>query len=300
MKPFSLQQDSITSLPADTDFKFLDHFTWDSISTYCWDLLVSFGPKLILAIIVLIVGLWLIKVTKRVLVKALGRRKIDVTARKFVVDLVGALLSITLLISVLSLFGVPTTSFIAILGAAGLAIGLALQGALQNFAGGVLIFFFNPYRVGHLIETEEVVGFVKDIQIFHTVLVDLDNKRVVVPNGPIMNKKIVNFTAEGSVRVELSVGVAYDTDLRKAEQIIKDALKKDKRVLASPEPVVGVSNLGDSSIEFFVRPYTKPNLYWEVHMASLLNVREALSEAGIKIPFPQREITISNDSTGSV
>ena len=213
------------------------------------------------------------------------------------VDVIGVLLSVTIFISVLSLFGMPTTSFVAILGAAGLAIGLALQGALQNFAGGILILFFHPYRVGHLIEVDGLQGFVKEIQVFHTVLVDLENRRVVLPNGPLMNKKVINLSSEGYVRVELTVSVDYSTDLKLAKEVIKKALLQDAKILRSPEPVVGVSELSDSSIIFFVRPFTKPKLYWDVHMEALQNVREALLEAGVKIPFPQREVTIKNQQS---
>ena len=279
---------------------FLESLTWEHIGNYWWEVLVSYGPKILLAIIVLIFGLWLIKVTKRVLAKALVRKKVDSTARKFVVDVAGALLSVTLFISVLSLFGVPTTSFVAILGAAGLAIGLALQGALQNFAGGILVLFFHPYRVGHLIEADGIQGFVKEIQIFHTILVDLDNRRVVLPNGPLMNRKIINLSVEGCVRVELLVSVAYNTDLKKAQEVIKAALVKDPKILKMPEHVVGVAELGDSGIDFFVRPYTKPKMYWDVHMSALLNVRIALLDAGIEIPFPQRVVTIKNESTADL
>lgn len=268
---------------------------WLKVKAVALEILGEYGPRLLLAIVVLIVGLWLIKVLKRGLTKGLKRRKMDITARKFIVDLIGAMLTVMLVISVLSLFGVPTTSFVAILGAAGLAIGLALQGALQNFAGGVLILFFHPYRVGHLIETGGIVGYVKDIQVFNTILVTLDNKRVIVPNGPLMNTNITNWTEEGSIRVDLSVSVAYGADLKEVRRIIIETLYTDSRILKQPEPMVGVAELADSGIKIFVRPFTKPQFYWDVHMKTLENVRNALQKEGIEIPFPQRVLTIKNN-----
>ena len=268
---------------------------FDSVKEALWDMVISFGPRVLLAILVLILGLWLIKLSKKVLNKALQTKRLDHTARKFIVDITGGLLAVMLFISVLSLFGVPTTSFVAILGAGGLAIGLALQGALQNFAGGVLILLFNPYRIGHLVEIMGSQGFVKDIRIFNTTIVTLDNKRVTIPNGPLINQQIINFSEEGSIRVELFVNVAYDTDLKDAIETIGAALETDSKILKTPAPEIGVAELGDSSIKLFVRPYTKAGLYWQVHMEALKSVCEALQKRNIKIPFPQHEVRIKKD-----
>lgn len=269
----------------------------NSIKEALWEMLASYGPRVLLAILVLIVGLRLIKLSKRILNKALKNKRLDSTARKFMADIAGGLLAVTLFISVLSLFGVPTTSFVAILGAAGLAIGLALQGALQNFAGGVLILLFNPYRIGQLVEVLGTQGFVREIRIFNTTIVTLDNKRVTIPNGPLINQQIINFSEEGSIRVELFVNVSYDTNLKEAIDTISRALQQDPKILNTPAPEIGVAELGDSSIKFFVRPYTKAGLYWQVHMEALKNVCEALQKQGIKIPFPQREVLIKNEQT---
>ena len=290
VKSDTLYAQTITASQSD----FEPSVIWPQVKGVIWDIVVSYGPKVLLVIVVLIVGLWTIKTIKKLLYKGLKKRRLDPTARKFIIDITGGLLTVMLFISVLSLFGVPTTSFVAILGAGGLAIGLALQGALQNFAGGILLLFFNPYRVGHLVEIQGEQGFVKDIRIFNTVLVTLENKRVIIPNGPLINQQIVNFSEEGSIRVDLSVNVGYDTNLKNAIETIKDALVKDPRVLKNPHPMVGVAELGDSSIKLFVRPFTKPRLYWDVHMEALQNVREALKQQGITIPFPQREVNIKN------
>ncbi|MDG2332098.1 MAG: mechanosensitive ion channel family protein [Flavobacteriales bacterium] len=291
-----VQQDTLITEAANTMTKTNSiGVNFDGVKEALWDMVISFGPRVLLAILVLILGLWLIKLSKKVLNKALKTKRLDDTARKFIVDITGGLLAVMLFISVLSLFGVPTTSFVAILGAGGLAIGLALQGALQNFAGGVLILLFNPYRIGHLVEIMGSQGFVKDIRIFNTTIVTLDNKRVTIPNGPLINQQIINFSEEGSIRVELFVNVAYDTDLKDAIETIGAALEADSKILKTPSPEIGVAELGDSSIKLFVRPYTKAGLYWQVHMEALKNVCEALQRRNIKIPFPQHEVLIKKD-----
>ncbi len=290
------QQDTLITEAANTMTKTNSiGVNFDGVKEALWDMVISFGPRVLLAILVLILGLWLIKLSKKVLNKALKTKRLDDTARKFIVDITGGLLAVMLFISVLSLFGVPTTSFVAILGAGGLAIGLALQGALQNFAGGVLILLFNPYRIGHLVEIMGSQGFVKDIRIFNTTIVTLDNKRVTIPNGPLINQQIINFSEEGSIRVELFVNVAYDSDLKDAIETIGAALETDSKILKTPAPEIGVAELGDSSIKLFVRPYTKAGLYWQVHMEALKNVCEALQKRNIKIPFPQHEVRIKKD-----
>ena len=291
-----VQQDTLITEAANTMTKTNSiGVNFDGVKEALWDMVISFGPRVLLAILVLILGLWLIKLSKKVLNKALKTKRLDDTARKFIVDITGGLLAVMLFISVLSLFGVPTTSFVAILGAGGLAIGLALQGALQNFAGGVLILLFNPYRIGHLVEIMGSQGFVKDIRIFNTTIVTLDTKRVTIPNGPLINQQIINFSEEGSIRVELFVNVAYDTDLKDAIETIGAALEADSKILKTPSPEIGVAELGDSSIKLFVRPYTKAGLYWQVHMEALKNVCEALQRRNIKIPFPQHEVLIKKD-----
>ena len=290
------QQDTLITEAANTMTKTNSiGVNFDGVKEALWDMVISFGPRVLLAILVLILGLWLIKLSKKVLNKALKTKRLDDTARKFIVDITGGLLAVMLFISVLSLFGVPTTSFVAILGAGGLAIGLALQGALQNFAGGVLILLFNPYRIGHLVEIMGSQGFVKDIRIFNTTIVTLDNKRVTIPNGPLINQQIINFSEEGSIRVELFVNVAYESDLKDAIETIGAALETDSKILKTPAPEIGVAELGDSSIKLFVRPYTKAGLYWQVHMEALKNVCEALQKRNIKIPFPQHEVRIKKD-----
>jgi small conductance mechanosensitive channel len=186
--------------------------------------------------------------------------------------------------------GIQTTSFVAVLGAAGLAIGLALQGSLSNFAGGVLILIFRPYRVGDLIQAQGELGVVQEIQIFTTILLNPQNRRVIIPNGSIANGNIVNLSAEDSVRVDTTVGISYDADMKQAREVLMAAIIKIDGVLSDPAPTVAVSELGDSSVNLVVRPYCQPTDYWKVHFAVVEASKNALDAAGISIPFPQRDV----------
>ena len=222
--------------------------------------------------------------------RVMQARKVDPTLGPFVTSLASWMLKAVLLISVASMVGIETTSFVAVLGAAGLAVGLALQGTLQNFAGGALLLLFRPYEVGHLIQAQGHLGVVKEIQIFTTHLVTLDNKRAIVPNGAISNGDIVNFTAENQLRVDLVVGVAYDADLKAAKTVLMEILQKHDKVLSDPAPFVGVLELADSSVNLAVRPYVRPEHYWDVYFDVYEEAKNALDAANITIPFPQRDV----------
>lgn len=269
---------------------------WITLKEHALKLLLEYGPKIILAIVLLIVGLFLIKKVKKVLGKILTKKEVDVTAQKFIIDLLGVALKVLLFVSVLTMFGVATTSFVAIIGAAGLAIGLALQGTLQNFAGGVLILIFKPYKVGDLVSMQGETGVVKEIQIFNTLLNTAENKRVIIPNGAIMNANITNFSSEGMMRVDMKVGIAYDSDIKLAKNAIMKVLLADDRILNEPKPIVAVGELADSAIVLEVRPYTTPADYWGVYFDTLEMVKEALDEVKISIPFPQTELTIKGNN----
>jgi small conductance mechanosensitive channel len=255
---------------------------------------IEFGPKLLLAILTFVVGIWLIKKVTRIVERSTQKQDLDPSLSTFLSSLIRILLYALLLISVGSMIGIETTSFIAMLGAAGLAVGLALQGSLANFAGGVLILFFRPFKVGHLIESQGYLGHVQAIKILSTTIKTLDNKLVILPNGPVANNPVANFTELGVLRVDLVVGVSYHADLRKAKEVILETLKKDPLVLKDPAPVVAVTELNSSSVDFVVRPYATPETYWDVYFNSLENVKLALDAAGIEIPFPQRVITFQN------
>ena len=211
-------------------------------------------------------------------------------------SLIGWGLKALLFVSVIQMLGVATTSFVAVLGAAGLAVGLALQGTLANFAGGVLILLFKPYKVGDLIEAQGEFGSVKEIQIFTTVLLTPENKTAIVPNGAMANGNIINYSREGRIRVDLTVGISYDSDIRKAREVLLKVMADQPNVMKDPAPLVAVSNLNDSSVDLAVRPHCAPEHYWDVYFTTLEEGKLALDAAAITIPFPQRDVHIFDRS----
>jgi len=250
------------------------------------DFAVEFGPKLIGAILIYIIGSWVIKKLMKVLRKGMTAQEYDKSLQKFLLSLCKWALTIFLIITVISMLGVETTSFAALIAAAGLAIGLALQGSLSNFAGGVLLIIFKPYKIGDLIEAQGELGVVKEIEIFTTKLVTPDNKLAIVPNGAMANGNIVNYTAEGKMRVDTVIGVGYDEDIKKTKQVLMDVLTSNPKVLQDPAPSVNVMELADSSVNFAVRPFCRPEDYWDVYFATYENSKIALDKAGIEIPYP--------------
>lgn len=260
-------------------------------------LAVEYSPKVIMAIVTLLIGFWLIKKVVNIIDAAMKRQDVDVSLSGFLSNLINILLKVLLIVSVASMIGIETTSFVAIFGAAGLAVGLALQGSLANFAGGVLLLFFKPFKVGDLIEAQGHLGVVTSIQIFTTVLTDPNNKRVIIPNGPLSNDSMVNFSAEGTLRVDLTVGIAYDADMKQAKNTLMSMLEKDQRVLAEPAPTVAVSELGDSSVNLVVRPWCKTEDYWDVYFDITENIKVSLDAAGISIPFPQRDVHLIGETS---
>ena len=254
------------------------------------DLIIERGPKIILAIIVLIIGLRLIKFAIKILNKGFEKRDIDPTLRPFISNLLSWGLKVLLFVSVAGMIGIANTSFVAIIGAAGLAIGFALQGTLANFAGGVLILIFKPFKVGDLIEAQGYLGVVEEIEIFVTKILTPDNRLVILPNGALSNGSMKNLTAKGEVRVDLTVGIAYDEDIKAARKLLLEVMEKHDKVLKDPEPMVGVAELADSAINLAVRPWCHPDDYWDVYFEVLEGSKEALDQAGITIPFPQRDV----------
>lgn len=254
------------------------------------ELLVAYAPKLILAIITLIVGLWLVSLVTGIVRRSMEKTKADKTLIPFICNLLSWGLKVLLFISVASMVGVATTSFVAVLGAAGLAVGLALQGSLANFAGGVLILIFKPYNVGDLIEAQGHLGVVKEVQIFNTILLTPSNKRVIIPNGAVSNGSIVNYSAEGILRVDLVIGIAYESDIPKAKEVLYSAMAEHDLVLKDPESTVAVSELADSSVNLVVRPWSKAEDYWQVYFDITEAAKVGLEANGISIPFPQRDV----------
>jgi len=254
------------------------------------DLAIVYAPKLLLAIITLIVGLWIIKAITSVAKKGMQKGDVDVTLHRFIASLIGIGLKIMLFITVISMVGVQMTSFVAILGAAGLAVGLALQGSLGNFAGGVLILFFRPYKVGDFIDAQGHMGTVNAIQIFNTILKTPDNKTIIIPNGAISNGSITNFSTEPRRRVDFVFGIGYGDDIDKAKGIINDLIAKDERILKDPAPQIVISELGDSSVNITVRVWAESANYWGIYFDLHENVKKTFDKEGVSIPFPQRDV----------
>lgn len=251
-------------------------------------LTMAYAPKVVLAIVTLIVGLWLINRFVGVLDNKLGKK--DPTLNKFLCGLIGALLKILLLVSVASMVGIATTSFVAIIGAAGLAVGLALQGSLANFAGGVLILIFKPFKVGDTIEAQGFLGAVREITILYTIIDTFDNRRIVVPNGSLSNASLVNVSYYDTRRCDMTFGIGYGDDIDKAKAVIKRCLDSDERVLPEPAPRISVGSLGDNSVNIIVRPWTKTDDLWPVYWDMHEKIKKAFDEEGITIPFPQRDV----------
>lgn len=252
--------------------------------------LLEYSGKLTLALLTLFIGWWLISRLTQRIGRLLGARSIDRSLTSFVGSLANVALKVMLLISVASMVGIETTSFIAALGAAGLAVGLALQGSLANFAGGVLILLFRPFRVGDWIEAQGVSGSVDNIQIFHTVLKTGDNKTVIVPNGSLSNGTIINYSREERRRVEVLVGIDYSSNIQRAREVLLD-IARDPRVHADPAPVVWVAGLADSSVNLSLRVWVNTADFWPVTFEFTEQVKLRFDEAGIVIPFPQRWCT---------
>ena len=253
---------------------------------------LEYSGKLTLAVITLLIGWWLISRLMSSIESMLAARKVDRALSSFISSLVSIVLRILLLISVASMIGVETTSFIAMIGAAGLAIGLALQGSLANFAGGVLIMLFRPFRAGDWIEGQGVSGSVDSIQIFHTTLKTADNKVVIVPNGALSNGHIINYSREPRRRADINIGIDYSSDIKRAREVLLD-IAKDPRVQLDPAPVVFVTGLGESAVNISLRVWVATGDFWPVTFEFTELAKERLTEAGIGIPFPQRVVHLA-------
>jgi len=256
------------------------------------EVLIEFGPKLITAIVILIIGLWLVKRITQLLDKLLIKKGIDKTLTSFLGSIVGIALRVLVFITVLSQVGVATTSFIAILGAAGLAIGMSLQGALANFAGGAMIIFFKPFKVGDLIKAQGETGEVIDINILSTKLSVAGNKIAIIPNGILANDKIINYDQGGKLRVDLEIGIAYDANIQQAREVLLEVMNAHPAILENPKPTVNVKELGDSAVVLLLRPWTVPDKYWDMYFDIMEDGKIALDKAQISIPFPQRDVHI--------
>jgi len=253
---------------------------------------VDYGPKLLGAIVVLIIGGWIIKGMIRAFSKMMDKSKMDDSLKPFLKGLVGMLLKVMLFISALGMLGIEMTSFIAILGAAGLAVGMALSGTLQNFAGGVMILIFKPFKIGDFIDAQGHMGTVKEIQIFNTIVTTPDNKTIIIPNGGLSTSSMTNFSAEEERRVDWTIGIAYGDDIDKARAVIKRLCDEDSRILKDPEVFIAVSELADSSVNFAVRAWVKAPDYWGVFFDLNEKVYKTFGQEGLNIPFPQMDVHV--------
>jgi small conductance mechanosensitive channel len=247
------------------------------------DVLVDYAPKLVSAFLILFVGIYAIRLINRIITKVMVQRNLDPTLTKFLSDILIWALRILLFVTFISKLGIETSSFVAILGAMGLAVGLSLQGSLSNFAGGMLIIVFKPFKVGDTIEAQGVIATVSEIQIFVTKMLTANNQTVFVPNGALSNGTIVNYSMQGERRADLTFAVSYDSDIKKAKEVLLDVLNKNPKVLKKPAPEVFVKNLTTSAVEFSVRPWAKNVNYGAVFSETLENCKTALDEAGISV-----------------
>lgn len=266
---------------------------WDKYFDKGIELILSYGPKLVGAILVWIIGGMVIKVLVNSFERILNKREIDDSLKPFLKGIIKSLLRVMLVISVLGMLGIEMTSFVAILGAAGLAVGMALSGTLQNFAGGVMILIFKPFKNGDLIEAQGHTGVVKEIQIFNTILKTPDNKTIIIPNGGLSTSSMINYSTEDQRRVDWSFGIGYGDKTEQAKDLLHKLMDEDSRILKTPaEPFVAVSELADSSVNFAVRAWVKAEDYWPVFFDMNEKVYNTFNKEGINIPFPQMDVHV--------
>lgn len=258
------------------------------------DAILSFLPSVVAALVILILGLWLTKIITSKVRNVMNKREIEPGLISFTTSILSVALKVLLFIVVISKLGVETTSFAAVLAAAGLAIGLALQGSLANFAGGVLIILLKPFRVGDFIEGQGEMGTVTEISIFYTYITTPNNQRIVIPNGQLSNNKVTNYSFEPKRRDVVSVGISYDSDIKKAREVLLDILNKDERTLKDPAPVVFVSGLGDNSVDLSVRFWVNSSDFWGLHFDFIEKLKIELEANGVSFPFPQRDVHLYN------
>jgi small conductance mechanosensitive channel len=258
------------------------------------DLGIDLSIKLATALTIFLVGKFIVRLAVKATAAVMQKQAVDKTLETFICNLVRTVLMVVVIITAISAIGIETTSFIAIFGAAGLAVGLALQGSLSNFASGVLIILFRPYRVGDWIEAAGVSGGVEQVQILTTVLKTGDNKQIIVPNSQIMNSIITNYSANDTRRVDMVVGVSYDDDIDKVRKTLEELIAAEERILPEPAPTIAVSALADSSVNFIVRPWVKTSDYSGVKFDMTEAIKKRFDEEGISFPFPQQDVHLYN------
>jgi len=276
----------------------LSTISWSDVIDFLTHQALDFGSKLLICIIVYIVGKKLIRLLNSVLGKLMNSRKLDVSAISFLTSLIDILLTVVLLITIINILGINNSSFVALFASIGIAMGMALSGTMQNFAGGVMILLFRPYKIGDYIQAQGQEGTVKSIQIFNTVLITSDNRTIYVPNGGLSNNVIINFNNQNTRRMELSVGISYGTDYDKAKSIIQTILSSDKRILTDPAPYIALKALNQSSVDILIRAWTARADYWDVYYNINEQIYKIFAAHGIDIPFPQMTVHLSENFRG--
>jgi small conductance mechanosensitive channel len=271
--------------------------TLEELMVSLYKYLASNGMNVVYALIIFVIGRWVARLVSELVERALVKAKVEAILHKFVKNIAYLGLLAFVIIAALDRIGVEMTSFAVVLGAAGLAVGLALQGSLSNFAAGILLVIFRPFKVGDVVEISGKLGVVKQIQIFNTILNSPDNIRIIVPNSQVTGGNILNYTINGTRRVDLVIGVSYEDDLQKAREVMKGVIDQDERVLDDPAPVIAVKELADSSVNFVVRPWVNASDYWDVYFDMTEKIKVALDSAGITIPFPQRDVHMKNGAS---
>ncbi len=253
-------------------------------------LVTTYGMRIIGAVLILIIGRIVSNILGSVVKKALTKGKMEPSLVGFLVSLTKIAVIVFSVIAALAKFGVETTSFVAVLGAVGFAVGFALQGSLANFAAGVMILLFKPIKIGDLVETSGYLGTISDIGLFVTIMDTLDNRRIIIPNGKLTSDVINNLNANGLRRVDMTAGISYSDDMNLAKRLCMEVMEKHPHVLSEPAPAVAISEMGDSSVNLVVRPWTHPDYYWDVHFDVTQGIKEAFDANGISIPFPQQDV----------
>lgn len=269
----------------------------NGVSERIWQLLSLYGLQIIAALVILVLGFWASKLIRNGIRRLMQKNKVDETLTSFVCNLSYAALLVFVIIAAVNKLGFQTTSFIAIIGAAGLAIGLALQGSLSNFAAGVLMIIFRPFKAGDYIEGGGTAGTVEEIEIFTTKLVSPDNKYIIVPNAKMLSDNIVNYSTKETRRVTLTFGISYADDIDTARSVIQEIIDQDERILQDPKPAILVSTLGESSVDLSVRAWTKNADFWGVHFDLTEKAKKAFDTKDITIPFPQRDVHLYQHSS---
>ena len=283
---------AITSLK---DFN-LSTITWADVVNFLTHQALDFGSKLLICIIIYIVGKRLIRLLNTVLEKLMNNRKLDTSVISFLTSLINIMLTVVLLITIINILGINNSSFLALFASIGVAMGMALSGTMQNFAGGVMILLFRPYKIGDYIQAQGQEGTVKSIQIFNTVLITSDNRTVYVPNGGLSNNIIINFNNQNTRRIEWSISVDYGTDYDKAKSTIINVLSSDERIMKDPSPFIVLKELSANSVDILVRVWVKRTNYWDVFYDINEKIYKVFESNGINIPFPQLTVHLSDNS----